>query len=163
MRLFDSDSKLILVWGVTVTAGWLLTFGLPRFGFGKKTIMLSWMVLMAFPVIQTALRVHRNDSNRLLNFWALIVALAMVQNILAPQNLQYYSYFHLWYIVGALGLYYTGSKVPGKSSAIYKTGSIFSIIGLAVITFIPYLAAPLAALTQGMPMIIDWLQLKNVI
>lgn len=150
------DSHLVLTWGVTVVLGWISTIGLAVTTGSIQHVMLAWTVLMLPPVAMTVVLYSRNDSNKLFNFWAVAVTVLMVENFLTPAQYEVYSYFHLWILLGAVGLYYTASKVPPPSEKTYRYSAFASIIALAL-TFQNYQLAPiLAVLTQGLPMIYDW-------
>lgn len=150
------DSHLLLTWGITVVLGWVSTIGIGVTTGSIQHVMLAWTILMLPPVAMTAVLYSRNDSNKLFNFWAVAVTVLMVQNFLAPPPYEVYSYFHLWIVLGAAGLYYTSSKLPPPSEKTYRYAAFASIIALAL-TFQNYQLAPiLAVLTQGLPMIYDW-------
>ncbi|MFB6116408.1 MAG: hypothetical protein ABEK10_02740 [Candidatus Nanosalina sp.] len=150
------DSKLLLLWGVTVTLAWAATAGMGMASLGVKPVMIVWTVLMALPLAATTLKYLKDDSNKLFNFWAIFTAFFMIENIAVQGSLAFYSYFHLWIAGGIIGFYYTGRKLPPPSDQTYRYGAIASLIGLAVAFYQP-LAAPLVALiAQGTPLLYDW-------
>lgn len=155
--MIDFDgSSLLVTWGVTTLLGWAATVGMGAQGLSGGKVMAVWSVLMAAPVLLTVKLYYEGDSNKLFNFWAVAVTLLMVENFLTPESIAIYSFFHLWYVAGAAGFYYTSTKLPPPSDTTYRYAAVLSVAGLAAVVYQPLLAAPLGVVLQGGPMIYDW-------
>lgn len=159
---FDVDQKtLLLSWGATVSLGWLTTAIMGALGMTIGKVLAAWMILMAVPILSTLMLYYKGKSNAVFNFWAVVVTVLMVENILAPAGLDYYSYFHLWYGAAVLGFYYTSRKVPSPANRVYRIATALSGIGLAAVFIEPFLAVPLGIILQGGPMLYDWKGMKG--
>lgn len=150
------DSTLVLTWGTTVTLAWAITLGMGIASLGVREVMSVWSLLMAIPVLMTAGKYLKNDSNRLFNFWAILTVVLMVENFLVPGSIAFYSYFHLWIGAGAIGFYYTSNRLPPPSDSTYRYGAIASITGLVIALLQPLTAPIVALLVQGTPLLYDW-------
>lgn len=147
---------IVPTWGFTSSLGWLLTIAMGYVGFYTTEILVMWTVLMGIPVAFTLLLWRDSRSNKLLNFWALVVPSLLVVNFLTPYNLSLYSYFHLWIISGTAGLYYTAKKVPSPYNKVYKYGVYASLAAIPLVFYRPYLTPVPAAIVQGGPMLYDY-------
>ena len=156
MNIDFDDSTLLVTWGVTTLLGWLATAAMGIQGMTGGKVMVVWTVLMAAPIAMTTKLYYEGDSNKLFNFWAVIVTLLMIENFLTPGSIAIYSFFHLWYVAAIAGFYYTSTKLPPPSDKIYKYSAYLSVAGLAAVIYQPLAAAPLAVVLQGGPMIYDW-------
>jgi len=152
---FD-DSDLVLVWGLSTALGWIATVAMGIYTLPVEEVMGVWSVLMAVPLLMTAKLYYDGDSNKLFNFWALAIVVLMLQNFLTPGGIAVYSYFHLWLAAGAVGFYYTSTKLPPPSEKTYRYAAIASVIGLGVAFYQPITAPLLAVVLQGTPMLYDW-------
>lgn len=152
---FD-DSDLVLTWGLTTLLGWIATIGMGISSMSIGKVMAVWSVLMAVPVLMTVKLYLDGESNRIFNFWAVAITLLMLENFLTPGSIALYSYFHLWFVAGAAGFYYTSTKLPPPSDKTYRYAAVVSVIGLAVVLYQPITAPLLAVVLQGGPMLYDW-------
>jgi hypothetical protein len=76
-----NDQSLLAAWGVTTTAGWVLTHLLGASQASLLgTIVLAWTLLMAWPIGLTLARLARRASDRHGAAWAGLVALGMAEN-----------------------------------------------------------------------------------
>jgi hypothetical protein len=155
------DSWMVPIWGITVLLGWLITAASPILLIGTTKILLAWTLLMALPVLLTAWLRLDGRSNRLLDFWALLVSVLMFQNWLAPPGYRVFSFFSLWFIAGAVGFYYTSRKVPGRAGKTYRYAAVASALALLPVLWNWKLGIPLAVLTQGTPMLYNYLKLHR--
>lgn len=150
------NSTLLASWGFTTLLGWMATVLMGATGMTIGKVIAVWVVLMALPTLMTLKLVFDGESNKLFNFWALAVAILMIENLMTPTGLAIYSYFHLWYLAGIIGFYYTSSKLPPPSDKTYRYAAFLSLIGFALVVYKPLIAAPLGIVIQGGPMIYDW-------
>lgn len=149
-------SHLVASWGVTVALGWIATIAMAVMQMSVMKVMLAWTVLMAVPVLMTVKLYMDGDSNKLFNFWAVIVTVLMVENFVTPASVAVYSYFLLWIIAGAVGFYYTSTKLPPPSDKIYRYGAIASAIAVPVVFHNFRTGAILGLITQAVPMLYDY-------
>ncbi|MFB6242437.1 MAG: hypothetical protein ABEJ36_06585 [Candidatus Nanosalina sp.] len=143
---------------MTVLAGWLMTAASPLLLIGTRKILIAWTLLMAIPILLTAWLRFEGRSNRLFDFWAVLVSILMAQNWLAPSGYRVLSFFALWFAAVALGFYYTSSKVPGKPGETYRYAAYASAAALPVVLWNWRLGIPIAVLIQGTPMIYNYLK-----
>lgn len=152
---FD-ESDLVLMWGLTTALGWIATIGMGVSSMSIGKVITVWSILMAVPILMTAKLYYDGESNKIFNFWALAVAVLMLENFFTPASIEIYSYFHLWLLAGAAGFYYTSTKLPPPSEKTYRYAAIASAVGLAVAFYQPIIAPLLAVVLQGGPMLYDW-------
>lgn len=138
--------------------GWLVTAASPVLLIGTRMILLTWSLLMAIPVLMTAWLRYEGRSNRLLDFWAALVSALMIQNWLAPPGYRVLSFFALWFAAAAAGFYYTSNMVPGEPGETYRYAAFASAAALPLVLWNWKLGIPLAVLTQGTPMIYNYLK-----
>lgn len=156
MAYLLQDKNVIASWGFTVALAWILTPVMGFQGFTAMEVMYMWTALMLIPVTMTAAMWYRGNSNKLFNFWAVVVTVIMAENFLVPDQFLLYSYFHLWFVAAAAGFYFTSERLPPPSEKTYRYAAYASALALPVV-FIQPLAAPLLAVPlQGAPMIYDW-------
>lgn len=150
------ESKILLLWGLTTFTGWFLT-GLGYIvPFRPFTVLAAWTVLMAVPVALTVVKFYQDTSNKLFNFWALAVAVLMVENFFINRFL-IFSYFTLWLIVGAAGYYYTSRKIPPPSEKTYFYGTGLNILAVPLVHLLPLrLVAFVIAFVQTGPIFYDY-------
>lgn len=141
---------------MTVLIGWLVTAASPVLLIGTRTILIAWTLLMAVPVLLTVWLRFEDRSNRLFDFWAVLVSVLMVQNWLAPPGYRILSFFALWFVAAAAGFYYTSVKVPGEPGETYRYAACASTAALPLVLWNWRLGIPLAVLTQGTPMIYNY-------
>ena len=147
---------IVPIWGFATLGAWILTFVMGSAGFYTNEILAMWTVLMSIPVGYTAILYRQSRSNKLLNFWAATVSFFLVLNFVTPSSLALYSYFHLWIVVGFIGIYYTAKKVPSPYNKIYKYSIYASVAMVPVLMYRPYLTPIPAAVVQGLPMLYDY-------
>ncbi|WP_414838292.1 hypothetical protein ACK3SF_02720 [Candidatus Nanosalina sp. VS9-1] len=150
------DSQIILSWGVTVALAWLLTPVMAAQAFTATQAMYVWTALMAVPLALTGLLKYRGDSNKIFDMWALLVTLLMIENFLTPLQFAMYSYFHVWFIAGAFGFYYTSKRLPPPSKKTYRYAAYASIAVLPAVFYRPLLSPLIAIFVQGGPILYDW-------
>lgn len=155
--------SLLLWWGLTVTAAYLLTeyFG-HALDHGHSAVLWTWVVAMLVPVVGSVLMGRR--ANALIWVWAVATILAMLQNLWVhaahQEPLMPFSYHTLWYAFGALGFAYTAIVVDGSARRqLYGLAAVLNLVG-AILIFLnkeimsgyQYLVL---ALIQGVPMLLD--------
>ena len=154
---------LLVVWGLTVFAGYMLTGMLGQGGGpGVDDILWLWTILMILPV---ALTVRLDDAGKLAWVWAGATVLFLLENWFAfgfaSMAVKHFSFHQLWFLFGALGFAYTASVVEGSSrKALYGVAAALNALGL-VLLYTPAhhtvepLAFPILMIIQGAPMLID--------
>lgn len=157
MDMTDFEGKhLILTWGLTTVFGWLATMAMAGLQMTGGQVMAVWTVLMAIPLTMTVLLYRRGDSNRIFNFWAVVVAVLMVQNFLTPASIAVYSFFLLWIVAGTVGFYYTSERLPPPSDRVYRYGAILSALAIPVVYYEYRAGAILGVIVQGGPLLYDY-------
>jgi hypothetical protein len=141
---------------VTVFIGWIFTGVAPFLVFGTREILLAWTFLMFFPITFTVEEYRKGESNKLFNFWALAVAILMIENFYAPLSLQAASFFTAWFLLGAGGFYYTSEKLPPPSEKTYRYAALLNLLAAPLHIFLLYTTPFIAAAVQGGPMLYDW-------
>ena len=157
MDITDFEGKhLILAWGLTTALGWLATMAMAGLQMTGGQVMAVWTVLMVIPLTMTALLYRRGDSNKIFNFWAVVVAVLMVENLLTPDSIAVYSFFLLWMVAGAAGFYYTSERLPPPSDKTYWYAAILSALAIPVVYHDYRAGAILGLIIQGGPVLYDY-------
>lgn len=155
--LYDFEqSELLLAWGLTTALGWLATGAMAAVQMSVPAVMAVWTILMAIPIAITVQLYAAGNSNKLFNFWAVIVSLLMVENFVTPASISVYSYFLLWMVASAAGFYYTSRKMPPPSDKTYRYAAVLAALAVPVVYHDYRAGAILGLLLQGGPMIYDY-------
>ena len=158
----------VLVWGVTVTLAYLLTpyvqyFAVPSINLNYQIITM-WAFLMSLPIYKSYQEVEQErDWFKLNPVWAVFVGFGIISNFSAQRRftgqLLEYSYYHKWMLIPAALFAYTAYKTSGVSRKVYGVAAVLNgFLGgyLFVDPGIQSMVLPIAALTQGVPMFLDW-------
>lgn len=173
MNVFEElldHSNLVLNWGATVTAGYILSFILSFNPLGlqyspESQIVAMWFVVMSLPLGATVKYMVRERDYRNLNFiWGLVVFLGLMGNIygissISDQLILFISYYQKWFLLPAIMFAYTAYLSKGFFKKLYGVTAVLNaVFGLALFAFaeLAVIAFPVAAVIQGMPMIVDW-------
>lgn len=156
------------MWGVTVTLGYLLTALIKQIGLEGATvnysIILMWLGLMLIPSYYS-LQEYREDGNwRNLNvIWAVIIIIGVLANITGQMSvtgdLLRYSYYQKWFLLPGVLFAYTAYKMNGFSRNVYAVATVLNLGVAFMLSSSPLLqsyAFLVAAVIQGVPMLVDW-------
>jgi len=156
------------LWGVTVTLGYLLTGFTGSLGLQGETVnyglITMWLVLMAIPAY-SSLKKYRKDGNwKNLNvIWSVAMIIGVLANysgqLAVSGDILRYTYYQKWFVLPGILFAYTAWKINGFSRKVYAAATVLNLgIGLSLSTipvFQTY-AFYIAALIQGVPMLVDW-------
>lgn len=156
------------MWGVTVTLAYLITGLINQIGLEGSTvnysIILVWFGLMLVPGYYS-LQEYREDGNwKNLNvIWSIVIILAVLTNIpgemTATGELLTYAYYHKWFLLPSILFAYTAYKMNGFSRKVYAVATVLNLgvaFTLSTSALIFNYAFLIAALVQGVPMLVDW-------
>lgn len=155
--------SLLLLWGLTVTAAYLLT---QYFGNTQEDphgpILWTWAGAMALPLLLTLLLGHRR--NALIWVWAGATALALGENFWVhgaeAKAAMHFSFHALWFAFGAAGFAYTAAVVDGTTrQRLYGLAAVLNLAGTVLVLvdkeLLKGVEYVVLALIQGVPMLVD--------
>lgn len=143
---FTGYERTVLLWGVTVTFGYLNTYF-----YGSRAIPL-WIFLILVNIANYLL-LNKAELELDLDLLWVLLSLAAILTLAVPQWRTY-----VLLTIGIAGFWYTGINLEDASRRIYLGAALLNIFVAAV-----YLIAPsqidvylLMAFVQGMPMLVDY-------
>lgn len=158
-----SRQSLLLWWGITVTAAYLITQYIGNtMEHGHSAVLWTWGAAMAIPTILTLLM--GRQANALIWVWVVITVLATLENVWVhateSKALMPFSFHALWFIFGALGFGYTATVVDGTTRRrMYAIAAALNAVGAIIVLLDKELMAGyeyiVLALIQGVPMLLD--------
>jgi hypothetical protein len=156
------------IWGVTVTLGYLLTGIINYLGFQgaavNYSIILLWLGLMAIPGYYS-LKQYQEDKNlnNLNVIWSAAIIIGVLANIpgqlTTTGEILRYTYYQKWFILPAALFAYTAYAMTGFSRKVYSVATVLNLIVAFTLSSVPVIqnyAFIIAAVVQGVPMLIDW-------
>lgn len=159
-----SKQSLLVLWGLTVFVGYMLTGLLGQGGGpGVDDVLWAWTILMVAPVALTVWL--GGGAGKLAWIWAGLTVILMLENWLVfgfgSETVKHWSFHPLWFLFGAVGFGYTAAVVEGGArKVLYGVWAALNAIGLVTLltpvaeAFEPYAFFALM-LIQGVPMLID--------
>lgn len=156
------------IWGVTVTLAYLLTSVVNQTGASgtgvNYSIILMWIALMSIPGYYS-LQEYREDGNfnNLNVIWGIVIIVAVLANIpgelTVTGELLTYAYYHKWFLLPGALFAYTAYVMDGFSRKVYATAAVLNLGVAASLSYVPLVfnyAFLIAAVVQGLPMLVDW-------
>jgi hypothetical protein len=173
MDFLDSvkeDWNLLATWGVTVTLAYLLTplLGANPLGLNytvESQIVVMWFVLMGPPIAQTFSRFLDDRNWKDLHLiWAVVVIAGLLGNVygiasITDEMVLFISYYQKWFLLPAVAFGLSAYMLEGFSRKVYSVSAVLNGVygaGLFAVPALAPLAFPVAALIQGVPMMVDW-------
>lgn len=167
------DFDAVAAWGVTVTLAYLLTPYIKSLGLSfiniNYQILIMWSLLMAIPVYYSYKEGKGPMGWKTLNpIWAAVIVVGILGNFAGEMFLTgeslVFSYYQKWFLLPAAVFAYTAYEMNDTSRYIYA-GTTVANVAAGVYLFVSpafqMYAFQVAALIQGVPMIVDWYLRKS--